>query len=510
MGPGEDAGRDGPAGDVSVFPEGLRGKRILLCTESFGPVNGVSRTTLMLVTHLREHGANVAVVAPHNHTKVDTFVPARPPTAGPASDAPANPQVRVGGWPLPYNPELSVVYPVRLSALYARTFGGPPDLVYLASPASLGFQVLLQMRQQPAARRVPVLCNFQTDLAGYCAILFPAPFGALAAHIFHGVQGFLFRHPSVRTIFYPSRFVARYLLRHRVPEPKLRLLRRGVDTGLFSPARRSPELRRRLAPDGQVVLLCVARLAGEKGFDFLAAAVRALDARGLDFTLYVVGGNRNRAVEAEVRALFAGPPLRSRSRVEFAGMLVGEALAAAYASADVFLHCSVTETFGLVVLEALASGVPVVARDEGGPSDIVDHGASGFLVPPADLAAFADKVVLLARDSTLRARFADRARRQACETTWETVNNRVARGMLDAIEEREAELAGAGAGEKGRRKAAAPGTSSDWQAWSDALESRVVEAKLVGGLGIILAFWGLVGVYLVFIKIGLWARSRLR
>lgn len=526
----------GPAHDLSMFPERLRGKRILLCTESFGPVNGVSRTTLMLVNHLRAYGANVAVVAPHNHTKVNTFVPtvvSEPPSI---NDVPMNPEIRIHGYPLPFNPELSIVYPVRLSALYARTFNGQkPDLIYLASPASLGFQVMLQVRQQPTENQIPVLANFQTDLSGYCAILFPAPFSDFAVYCFAQVEGFLFRHPSVKTIFYPSRFVRRYLEKNRVVPEKMQLLRRGVNTEMFNPSRRNEVLRQALTPNGEIILMCVARIAGEKGFDFLAAVATELDRRGLAFKLYIVGGNRNTAVEDEVKALFAD--LIQMGKVVFAGFQVGETLAESYASADMFLHCSITETFGLVVLESMASGVPVIARDEGGPSDIVDHGTSGFLVPPADLEGFVSKVLLLAGDSDLRWKLAGNARRQACDATWDKINNTVAWRMLDSIDQREAALKeakfdeceeelqesaresepllGYPSGTKltpaemaaARKKLEPP---SSWQTWAQSIDTSLVDARLTAGLGIILGFWGIVGVYLIFIKAALWLKGRVR
>ncbi|KJR88358.1 glucosylltransferase family 4 [Sporothrix schenckii 1099-18] len=530
------AAAQGPAHDLSVFPERLRGKRILLCTESFGPVNGVSRTTLMLVNHLRAHGANVGVVAPHNHTKVNTFVPTVVPETASTDDVPVNPEIRIHGYPLPFNPELSIVYPVRLSALCARTFNGhKPDLIYLASPASLGFQVMLQVRQQPTENQIPVLANFQTDLSGYCAILFPAPFSDFAVYCFAQVEGFLFRHPSVKTIFYPSRFVRRYLEKNRVAPEKMQLLRRGVNTDMFNPTRRNEVLRQTLAPNGEIILVCVARIAGEKGFDFLAAVATELDRRGLAFKLYIVGGNRNTAVEDEVKDLFS--ELIQKGKVVFAGFQVGETLAESYASADMFLHCSITETFGLVVLESMASGVPVIARDEGGPSDIVDHGNTGFLVPPADLESFVSKVLLLAGDSDLRSKMGGDARRQACDATWDKINNTVAWRMLDAIEQRDAALKeaqfegfeedpqesarerepllGYPSGTKltaaemaaARKKLQPP---SSWQAWAQSIDTSLVDARLTAGLGIILGFWGIVGVYLIFIKAALWFKGRVR
>ncbi|AEO66489.1 glycosyltransferase family 4 protein [Thermothielavioides terrestris NRRL 8126] len=498
--------------DLATFPDALRGKRILLCTESFGPVNGVSRTTLMLVNHLRANGVDVAVVAPHTGEK--TFTPE--PTSQAANQAKQkNADVRVHGYPLPYNPELSVVYPVRVSTLYKRTFGAAPDLIYLASPASLGFQVMLQIRQQPPARQTPIICNFQTDLAAYCTILFPQPFSTLAVAALATVQGFLFRHASVKTIFYPSRAVRRYLASSgqqgggvRCPAAKLELLQRGVDTQLFHPSRRSDALRAQVAPAGEIVLICVSRLAGEKGFGFLADAAAALDRRGLPFRLMIVGGNRSAAVEAEIKGLFA--PLVQRGKVVFAGFLVGEKLAAAYASADIFLHCSVTETFGLVVLESMASGVPVVARDEGGPSDIVRDGESGFLTPPADLDAFVDKVMMLAEDAELRRRCGENARRQAEEATWERINNRVAWRMAEMIEQSRKEKAELLAQRKA--KAQDDGLPAEEQSLlpKDAVRDTVIDARLAGGMVAISATWVAVGAYLIFIKVGLWVKARFR
>lgn len=512
--------------DLSVFPEALKGKRVLLCTESFGPVNGVSRTTLMLVNHLRANGCNVAVVAPHNSTKVNTFVPklsssSSSPEPSPLSQTQSstttnttqNIEIRLHGYPVPFNPELSIAYLVRLSALYARTFGTAPDLIYLASPASLGFQVLLQLRQRPARDQVPVLCNFQTDLAGYCKTLFPYPLGDIADYAFATVQSFLFRHASVKTIFYPSTYVRRYLERHHVPLEKTEILTRGVDAELFHPAKRNDALRARLAPNGQIILICVARLAAEKSFDFLAQAARELDARGLDFVLHIVGGNRQAEVEAEIKSLFAD--LERKGKVVFAGFKVGEALAEAYASADLFLHCSVSETFGLVVLESFASGVPVVARDLGGPSDTVRDGVSGYLTPPEDLGMFVDRVVELANDATKRGRFAEDALRQAREATWDKINNKVAWRMLEAIREKEADVEEMEREGGARRNGGAGGVLGlfssvpvfGWMMLSKAFRETVVSSRLTAALGVICGFWGVVSVYLVFTKATRWVRG---
>ncbi|ETN37155.1 uncharacterized protein HMPREF1541_08145 [Cyphellophora europaea CBS 101466] len=396
------------------FPEQLRGKRILLATESLGPVNGVSRTTRSLIEYLRANGANVAVVAPKIDEKRFNL----------GRLAYAN--VRLHGQPLPYNPDLTVVHPFRYDRLCTRTF--KPDLVYLASPASVGFQFLLQIRQlqEPPA----VVCNFQTDLSAYSEIIFPPGMDKFAVWLLGLVQGFLFSHRSVYTIFYPCSDIRKYLEKVGAPANRLALLGRGVDTTLFHPSHRDEEYRKRLAPNGEIILTCICRLAPEKGFQFLAQVAEKLAEAGLAFKLLIVGGNRNPAVEQEVQSYFRNV----RDRTIFAGFLGGVDLARAYAAADLFLHCSITETFGLVVLEAMASGMPVVARDQGGPSEIIRNGQTGYLVPPQDVEMFVERTLLLCRDQQLRSQLAAAAIQQANDTTWDKINQRVAWNLADGIE----------------------------------------------------------------------------
>jgi hypothetical protein len=114
-------------------------------------------------------------------------------------------------------------------------------------------------------------------------------------------------------------------------------------------------------------------------------------------------------------------------------MLRGIHLAQAYAAADIFLHCSITETFGLVVLESMASGVPVIARAEGGPSETVKHGSSGYLVAPNDLETFVAYARRLATDDGLRVGMGGRCREQAMDTTWDRINLQVAVRLADAL-----------------------------------------------------------------------------
>jgi glycosyltransferase involved in cell wall biosynthesis len=409
----EEASQNISNGNKYQFPSILKGRRVLLATESLGPVNGVSRTTLSLIEYLRAHGVQLAVVAPHYLNEDKNRIKS------------ARVEVRLHGYPLPYNPDLTVVYPFQLNKVCRRTF--TPDLVYLASPASVGFQFLLQIRQ---LQEPPVVfCNFQTDLSAYSEIIFPTFLGRYAVWMLGVVQGFLFNHRSVHTIFYPSSGIRRYLEKAGAPSSRLVQLGRGVDTSMFAPSRRDDNYHKELAPNGETILVCVCRLAPEKGFDFLARVAARLVEESLPFKLLIVGGNRNPAVEEEVRKLF--DPVKDK--VVFTGFLTGVDLARAYASGDLFLHCSVTETFGLVVLEAMASGLPVIARDQGGPSEIVRDQKTGYLVPADDLDLFVSLTQRLSSNVILQSEFAAASRQVANDTTWEKINRRVARQLAEGL-----------------------------------------------------------------------------
>ncbi|TPR11319.1 CDP-diacylglycerol-serine O-phosphatidyltransferase [Aspergillus niger] len=288
------------------FPSILKGKRILLTTESLGPVNGVSRTTGKLIEYLRRNGVELAVVAPQF-------------TSSPSQQQDTiDTTIRLPGYPLPYNPDLTLVYPYNLTTtIYPQTFS--PDLIYIASPASLGFQLLLQLRQLHSPP--PTLLNYQTDLSSYSSIIFPKPLSTFAVWLLSLVEGYLFRTPCIHTIFYPCSDVLTYLKSTNTPIRKTHRLGRGVDTSLFNPSRRSQSLRDTLAPNGEAILLTVCRIAPEKGFEFLAEAVtHLLSSTKIPFKLVIVGGNANPAVTSRIQSLFH----HISSHVIFLGFRTGE------------------------------------------------------------------------------------------------------------------------------------------------------------------------------------------
>lgn len=396
-----------------IFPETLKGKKVLVATESLGPVNGVSRSTLSLIEYLQQNSLEVAVLAPKFEAN-----------ALKAADPETKTVLRLNGLPLPYNPELKIVYPFRLSKVYRKTF--QPDLLYLASPASLGGQMLWQLGKRSGP---PVIVNFQTDLAAYARTILPGGLNRASGWVLDSLQSHLFRGPNVRKVLYPSTASHDYLVKLGVCEEKLVRVGRGVNTGLFNPIHRDEAWHHQLAPHGEIILGCVARLSFEKGFDFLAQVALKLAADNFPFKLMVTGGNRNPVVEKSIHNLF-GDLLGKQ--VFFTGLLQGQTLARVYASADIFVYPSVTETFGQVIQEAMASGLSVIARNQGGPRDIVQDGKTGYLIPPAELDEFVAAIKRLATRPELRKEFGLAARQLALQARWETINHKIAQ-LMDEI-----------------------------------------------------------------------------
>lgn len=335
------------------------GLRVLVVTESFLPqVNGVTNSVRRVLEHLQERGHTAMVVAP----------------SGPPDYAGA-PVRRVRSLSLPTYREFPVGI-ARAHTLRRVMVDFAPDVVHLASPAGLGD------RAGQAARSlgIPVVAVYQTDLVGFAA-RYPFP-GAAAA-----MRSLTRRvHLPADLTLVPSSASRAQLADLGVE--RMETWGRGVDTTLFHPRRRSTELRAEVgARPGQAVVGYVGRLAAEKELELLAPI-----ARHPELHLVLVGGGPE---ESRLRKALPG--------AYFAGVRHGEDLARTVASFDVFVHTGRTETFCQAAQEALASGVPVVAPDAGGPMDLVRHRENGFLYPPGDADALASYVEALAADRELRA-----------------------------------------------------------------------------------------------------------
>ncbi|MFZ2174997.1 MAG: glycosyltransferase family 1 protein [Rhodococcus sp. (in: high G+C Gram-positive bacteria)] len=357
--------------------------RVAIVAESFLPnMNGVTNSVLRVLEHLQRSGHQAMVVAPD--------------TVGSQPPAPAvHNGVRVYRVPAVMVPKVSSL-PVGLPqpGLTAELRAFAPDVVHLASPFLLGAGGLA------AAHRldVPTIAVYQTDVAGFAESyglgITTRAVWAWTRRIHKG---------STRTLA-PSTSAVDALAEQRIP--RVHRWARGVETTRFAPSRRSTSLRDSwLRGSDRLVVGFVGRLAPEKHVERLAAL-----AGNPAIQLVVVGDGPERA---QLQHLMPG--------AIFTGQLGGIELAEAYASLDVFVHPGEHETFCQAVQEALASGVPVIAPDAGGPRDLVSHCRNGYLLPVERFAELLASAVDVLSEDRMRARFGDAARQSVLHRTWPAI-----------------------------------------------------------------------------------------
>lgn len=365
--------------------------RVAVVTETYPPeVNGVALTVQQLVLRLQARSHAVQLVRP------------RQPMGDNASGDVALDEVLGRGLPIPRYPQLRLGLPMK-RALLSQWAQRRPDLVHVATEGPLGWSALQAARKL----RLPVSTDFRTN------------FHAYSRH--YGV-GWL-RHPIAA---YLRKF---HNLAHctMVPTPELQrelgamgferllVVARGVDTDRFSPAKRSERLREQwgVAPE-QPVMLSVGRLAAEKNLDLLLRCHQAMRQVCPGLKLVVVGDGPERTAlqQACPDALLVGP-------------LSGEALAQHYASADLFLFPSLTETYGNVTPEALASGLALLAFDYAAAAELVRHGDNGLLAPFGDADAFVRRATDLAASPMLAQHLRERARSTTLAQDWTQIVTQV-------------------------------------------------------------------------------------
>jgi phosphatidylinositol alpha 1,6-mannosyltransferase len=371
--------------------------RVLYCTDTYPPqVNGVSVVTALSVDGLQRRQWECAVVAPRYP---DETLVSSDPTSSPAGSAVD--RTTIPSVALPLYPEVRLAAPVyqTVAAAIARF---KPDLVHCQTEFVIG-----RLGQMAARRaRVPLVSSYHTDFGKYVAA-YGVPW------LYPPVAGYIgrFHRRSLRT-YTPSAPAKEDLRRARIEH--VEVWGRGVDVQAFAPNRRSRSLRDAYRIDDSFVLLHVGRFAAEKGVERIVEAYR------IARDLLPTGVRRLRLV------LAGSGPATSRVRaaapddVIFLGQLDRQkALPTLYASADAFVFSSLTETLGLVVLEAMASGLPVIATPAGGVADHLRDGENGIAYPPADTLAMARAIVRLALDRDLHARLAAGARHTAEMLSWD-------------------------------------------------------------------------------------------
>lgn len=374
----------------------IRHLRVALVTETYPPeVNGVAMTLGRLATGLADRGHCLRVVRPRQKQEKSGLQP--------------DGNLLTPGLPIPRYPELRFGLPAA-GQLWRVWREQRPDVVHVATEGPLGFSAL------SAARRlgIPVISSFHTNFHNYSRHY---GIGWLRSSIAGYLRWF---HNRTAGTLVPTAALADELGAQGFRA--VQVLSRGVDTKLFTPARRSQLLRIQweAQPDDPVCLI-VSRLAPEKNLGLAFAAFKAIRTERPNARMVCVGDGPAAAALA-----------RRHPEVRFCGMRTGEDLAAHYASADLFLFPSLTETFGNVVSEALASGLPVVAFDHAAAGQLIADERNGWRVPPGDTAGF----ITTSRHAT-RKIVHGQIERSACANSvshlsWESIHDRY-EAVLKAI-----------------------------------------------------------------------------
>ena len=379
------------------MPDARGPLRIALFTGNYHHVeDGVSRTLNRLVRYLLADGHQVLIVGP---TVTD-------PPMEHAGTLLAVPSVSI-----PTRPEYQFTRGFPDEAKW-RMAHFQPDVVHLATPDRLGFAALNWATHEG----LPVVASYHTHFPSYLDYYYA---GVLEPLIWRLARRFYNR---VAEVLVPTPSMAEVLREHGITAP-IDLWPRGVKTDRFTPEARSAAWReaRGFAPD-DVVVTFVSRLVKEKSLDVYAGAVKRLQASGAGVRALVVGsGPEREAMEAEM------------PRAVFTGHLGHGEIETAYASSDVFLFPSETETFGNVTLEAMACGLPAVCADAVGSSSLVVHGTTGLLCPPRNVDAFAEATGRLAADPALRQRMGAAARERALTYDWDAILARVVERYRAAV-----------------------------------------------------------------------------
>ncbi|PXW35255.1 UNVERIFIED_CONTAM: phosphatidylinositol alpha 1,6-mannosyltransferase [Williamsia faeni] len=366
--------------------------RVAIVAESFLPnMNGVVNSVLRVTENFERHGHEVLIIAPD--------IPWSVKRSGRQASGPAE----VSGATVKYLPSVMVPkvssLPIGVPALsmYRELADFQPDIVHLASPFVVG------AAGAACARRldVPTVAVFQTDVAGFAAS-YGMKLGTRAAWAWTRKL-----HTACDRTLAPSSVSVKALRDRGVP--RVHHWGRGVDDIRFHPSRRDNTLRARWSPEGKLIVGFVGRLAPEKHVERLAV----LSGRD-DVQLVIVGdGPQRRALE------------QLMPDAVFAGELGGLELARAYASLDVFVHAGEHETFCQAVQEALASGVPAIAPDAGGPRDLISHCRTGYLLGLDGFSARLSDAITTLGDASVRAEMGAAAHRSVQGRTWSAITDQL-------------------------------------------------------------------------------------
>jgi glycosyltransferase involved in cell wall biosynthesis len=384
---------------VEDYPATRPSLRIAVVTETWPPeVNGVAMTLAKLVQGLSHRNHDVQLIRPRQ-TKTDS----------PMSDSSLE-EVLMRGMPIPRYPELKLGLPSKKTLVKTWTLRRP-DVVHIATEGPLGWSAL----QAAKVLKLPVTSDFRTNFQSYSKHY---GVGWLRKPIVAYLRKF---HNATACTMVPTRELMRTLSQNGFAN--LKVVSRGVDTKLFNISKRDTSLRSSWgATDDTKVLISVGRMAPEKNLDQVLKTYEALKVTGQAFKLVMVG-------DGPLKEQFH----KRYPEIIFPGMLSQSNLAAYYASSDLFIFPSQTETFGNVTLEALASGIPVLAFDCAAARDWVQTGVNGWLVAENNPEGFAAQAVAIFNSKDLLDQITQSTRQQVVHLDWDQIAEQVESVFWDAI-----------------------------------------------------------------------------
>jgi glycosyltransferase involved in cell wall biosynthesis len=355
--------------------------------------DGVTRVLFKLVEHLKQNDVPSIFFSP--------IVPD-------VTEQPV-PMVKIPSVAFPLYPDYRLALP-GFKSFERRLLEFKPDVLHINSPCSLGYAAV----KFGEKHGIPVVATYHTHFPSYARYYKLLPLEQFGWQYFRGLYN------NCSRLLVPSRAISEELAGHGINN--LQVLPHGVDCDVFNPAWKREDWKQRHGLDGRTILLFAGRLVWEKNLRVLAESWNMLKNRHHNIAMVLAGDGPARQ---ELQSLMPD--------ALFLGQQNGNALSETFASSDVFVFPSVTETFGNVVIEAMASGIAPVCAAQGGPAGVIDHGRTGLLAAPNDATDFANRISQVIDDPGQRNELAEAGLAHARSQTWSAIFARTMESYRDVI-----------------------------------------------------------------------------
>ncbi|EKN65929.1 hypothetical protein BABA_18072 [Neobacillus bataviensis LMG 21833] len=360
--------------------------KIAIFTDTFYPdINGVARTLKHFTNYLEKQGISYKVFAPDSESHANEYISSQ--------------ISRFKSWSFFLYPECRLAFP-NLFRIKSELEAFSPDIIHVATPFNMGLCGIYLAKKLS----IPLVGSYHTDFDYYLKF-YDLQF--LSKILWKYMKWF---HKPFKKLFVPSQET--YMQLHRRGFANLEIWPHGVDCQLFHPRYAKHTLHEKRGITKKYLLTFVGRLAPEKDVKTLLSVAKALPTRVNEQVQWLIVGDGPLREELEDN---------SPANMAFTGYLTGGELAEIYSASDLFVFPSPTETFGNVVIEALASGTPVIAANSGGVKNIIQPGVTGYLCETGNAAEFAHAILKLLENKSLRSQFAQEGRDYALAQSWDAI-----------------------------------------------------------------------------------------